>query len=77
MAAADYSKYLASIYPDTQWVASKVTGGIVNFTFRMTLLSGTAPHQSLVLKHARPYIAAGGPEWEFSTHRQVCSVECA
>ncbi|KAJ3491821.1 hypothetical protein NLG97_g5519 [Lecanicillium saksenae] len=49
--------------------------GIANFTFRMTLLSGVAPRQSLILEHARPCIAAAGPDWEFSSDLQVIEAE--
>ncbi|ORX97306.1 hypothetical protein K493DRAFT_329473 [Basidiobolus meristosporus CBS 931.73] len=72
---ADYQSYLNSIFPNTTWSISRLAGGIVNFTFRATLTSGSAPYTSLILKHARPYIAFGGPEWEFTTERQDVEAE--
>ncbi|KAK2594724.1 hypothetical protein QQS21_007574 [Conoideocrella luteorostrata] len=71
----DYQIYLNSIYPNTTWSISRLSGGVVNFTFRATLVSGSAPYESLIIKHARPYIAAGGPEWAFTTQRQTVEAE--
>lgn len=68
-----YEPYLQSVYPDTTWTFEKLTGGIVNSTLRATRTSSTttsAP-KSLIIKHARPYVAAIGPDFAFSTERQV------
>lgn len=68
---ADYPAYLASLYPNTTWEINRLTGGLVNSTVRATKTSGTAEYDSLILKHARPYIEIAGPDWQFSTERQV------
>ncbi|KAM5347208.1 hypothetical protein ACJ41O_010213 [Fusarium nematophilum] len=69
---ADYNKYLSSIYPNTSWSVVRLSGGLVNTTVRATQTSPSnagAP-QSVILKHAKPYVEVAGPEWAFSTKRQ-------
>ncbi|KAK5999233.1 4-hydroxytryptamine kinase-like protein [Cladobotryum mycophilum] len=71
MEQANYQAYLESIYPASTWKLDRLSGGLVNSTWRATKTSGKADHDSLILKHARPYIEVAGPEWAFSTDRQV------
>jgi 5-methylthioribose kinase len=71
MHQANYSKYLASLFPDTTWALERLSGGLVNTTLRATRTSGACEHVSLILKHARPYVEVAGPEWGFSIKRQV------
>lgn len=70
---ADYQAYLQTVFPGTTWTTARLTGGIVNSTLRATQTSkdkSSAP-QSLIVKHAHPYIESAGPEFTFSTERQV------
>lgn len=73
----NYEPYLQSVYPSTTWTFEKLTGGIVNATLRATRTSSstTSAPTSLIIKHARPYVAAIGPEFSFSTERQVRSTD--
>ena len=71
---ANYQAYLESLFPNTTWEVERLTGGLVNSTSRATKTSGTAKYESLIIKHARPYIEVAGPEWAFSTERQVRNV---
>lgn len=75
MAQANYQAYLESIYPGTTWRFDRLSGGLVNSTLRAVKISGDAPHSSLIIKHARPYVEVAGPDWAFSTDRQVCKLE--
>jgi hypothetical protein len=68
---ANYQAYLESVFPNTTWELERLTGGLVNATSRATRTSGTCVYNSLIIKHARPYIECAGPEWGFSTERQV------
>ncbi|KAH7147074.1 kinase-like domain-containing protein [Dactylonectria estremocensis] len=70
MNQANYSKYLASVFPGTAWTVERLSGGLVNTTLRATRTSGECEHVSLIVKHARPYIEVAGPEWGFSLKRQ-------
>lgn len=71
MAEPDYPGYLTSVYPGTLWTVSRLTGGIVNSTLRAVKTSGNAGPDSLVIKHAHPYVEIAGPDAVFSTKRQV------
>lgn len=72
MEDANYQAYLQSIYPGTTWQIERLTGGLVNSTLRATKISGDVDgHESLILKHARPYVQVAGPDWQFSIERQV------
>ncbi|KAM6513594.1 hypothetical protein FALCPG4_015981 [Fusarium falciforme] len=70
---ADYNKYLSSLYPNTTWSTTRLSGGLVNTTVRATQMSSSSTDapKSVIVKHARPYIEAAGPEWAFTTKRQV------
>ncbi|KAH6867558.1 kinase-like domain-containing protein [Thelonectria olida] len=70
MQQANYSKYLASLFPNTTWALERLSGGLINTTLRATRTSGACEHVSLILKHARPYVEVAGPEWGFSIKRQ-------
>ena len=72
--SVDYQAYLAGLYPGTTWSLARLAGGLVNRTLRATLVAGSAPHRSLIVKHARPYVETAGPEWAFSTDRQVSTL---
>ncbi|KAH8590043.1 kinase-like domain-containing protein [Bisporella sp. PMI_857] len=67
---ANYLSYLELLFPNTAWELEPLTGGLVNSTLRATRASGDAKYDSLIIKHARPYIEVAGPEWPFSTERQ-------
>ncbi|OAQ78303.1 protein kinase-like protein [Purpureocillium lilacinum] len=69
--SVDYQAYLSGLYPGTTWSLARLAGGLVNRTLRATLVSGAAPHRSLIVKHARPYVETAGPAWAFSTDRQA------
>lgn len=70
---ADYSKYLSTLYAGTSWSVTRLSGGLVNTTLRATQTSPSQPNapKSVILKHAKPYVEAAGPDWAFSTKRQV------
>ena len=75
---ADYGKYLSSLYAGTSWSVARLSGGLVNTTLRATQTSpvqSNAP-TSVILKHAKPYVEVAGPEWTFSTKRQVSLLLC-
>lgn len=74
MAQPNYQAYLQTVYPGTSWTVTRLTGGIVNATLRATKTSGDAGPESLVIKHAKPYVEIAGPEASFSTKRQVRAV---
>ena len=75
MEQPDYQAYLASVYRNTTWTLSALSGGMVNTTMRATRTSQNAGPDdaplSLILKHARPYVQSAGPEFAFSIQRQV------
>jgi len=61
--------YLATT-PFASVSAERLSGGTTNFVFRLQL---NAPHEgcsTLILKHARPYVA-GSPDFALPVSRQV------
>jgi hypothetical protein len=83
MAAFDFKDFLKSVYPDENFAIEDLVGGLVNRTVRARRLSRsnissdsvTDVPDSLILKHAPPYIAAVGEDAPFSQERQVCLTE--
>ncbi|KAJ7597312.1 kinase-like domain-containing protein [Mycena floridula] len=70
---SEVSLYLAQ----TDFAAKDVqplTGGVGNFTFRVFLIQPFQGHSTVVLKHAKPYVAAH-PDFPFTLERQVFEVE--
>ncbi|RMJ10136.1 hypothetical protein CDV36_010233 [Fusarium kuroshium] len=69
---ADYGRYLSSLYAGTSWSVTRLSGGLVNTTLRATQTSPVQSNvpESVILKHAKPYVEVVGPEWVFSTKRQ-------
>jgi 5-methylthioribose kinase len=59
---------------DTPFAATKVdplSGGTANFVFRLSLKHPYKGRQSLVLKHAKPYVTSGGQRFPLAVERQV------
>lgn len=69
---AGVEAYLA----DTPYACTKaeaLSGGLGNFVFRLHLREHYHGHQTLVLKHAKPYVKAL-PNIPFDVHRQVRNI---
>jgi hypothetical protein len=48
-----------------------LSGGTANFVYRIHLQTPVNDASTMVLKHAAPYVAAGGKEIPFAVERQV------
>ncbi|KAF7316517.1 APH domain-containing protein [Mycena indigotica] len=67
--ASGVESYLAN----TQFAATRVVplaGGVGNFTFRLFLSTPHNGHRTVILKHAKPYVALS-PDFPFSVDRQI------
>ena len=78
-----FRQYLATIDPNQTYAIKQLTGGLVNYTVRATKvladggdhrLSRFPGHDSIIIKHAPPFIAAIGEAAKFSPFRQVCPI---
>lgn len=75
--AFDGLAYLSEHDPAARYEVYQLSGGVINATFRATKLSGQpdagryAGHDSIILKHAPPYLAAIGPSVPFDVRRQT------
>lgn len=77
----DFSKFLSKLDPAQTYITHELTGGVVNFTVRAVkpqtrnlddVHKGCFPEQeTLILKHAPPYIAAVGKVAPMSQYRQA------
>lgn len=72
MVSFDFSKYLLSVDPIAFYAVDRLSGGLMNETVRATKLlrpslqAGCLPgYDSLILKHASPFIAALGDSFPF------------
>lgn len=77
----DFKTYLSEIDPTQTYTINSLTGGLVNLTVRavkqpsIQISEGLFPSkQSIIIKHAPPFIAALGEEYQFSQFRQVCGI---
>lgn len=61
--------YLAGT-PFASETATPLSGGSSHFTFRLYLTAPYAGRLTLVLKHAKPYVARI-PSWKYDEERQV------
>lgn len=61
--------YLATT-PFASESAEPLSGGHANFTFRLKLNAQQEGHRTLILKHARPYLASS-PNFSLPVSRQV------
>jgi len=72
----DFRGFLARLEPSAEYQTRSLSGGLVNLTDRATRVSPRGGsrfpgHDSLILKHAPPFVAALGPPAPFSQRRQV------
>ena len=61
--------YLATT-PFASMSAEQLSGGHTNFIFRLQLNTPHQGHQTLILKHARPYVASAA-DFSLPVSRQV------
>ena len=69
--------YLSMLDPGVNYDVSRLTGGFINFTFRATRAYGSPQtgrfpsHDSLIIKHAAPYMAGIGEKAPAPQKRQL------
>jgi len=74
----NFRRFLTRIDPSAKYETCKLSGGLVNLIDRATRVSPRGAsrfpdHDSLILKHAPPFVAALGESAPFSQDRQVIS----
>lgn len=69
---SDILTYLAET-PFASTLVTPLSGGYANFTFRLHLSASYKGQKSVVLKHAKPYVAMT-PSWPFAVERQVSCI---
>lgn len=72
----DFDDYLQHVDAGQSYKVDRLTGGIINVTARALRRPSLGPsrfldHTSIVLKHAKPYVATRGPNVPLSLKRQV------
>ncbi|KAJ6495519.1 kinase-like domain-containing protein [Mycena vulgaris] len=69
-AASGVQAYLATT-PFASTVVTPLSGGNSNFTYRLHLSTPYEGHPTLVMKHARPYVALSASKIPFAIERQT------
>ena len=73
------SQHVTQYLSPTPWVAKSVTplsGGSVNFAFRIELVEPYRGQESVILKHSKSLLL-GSKEFSFSPERQVRFLRCS
>lgn len=70
-AEPDFKGLLKELHPDAEWQIEELSGGLVNNTVRARMIAGTSEFETLILKHAPPYVAKVGPGLPLHVDRQV------
>lgn len=72
---SDLHEYLAGTPFESHRIAA-LSGGNVNFTFRLELKAPYQGRPTLVVKHAKSYVMASGTQVPFALLRQVLITGC-